>query len=236
MAAPGRDKDWVANPPLETDRIQAAHADRLVRLTKDHPRWRDLQSQGVEVMGRSCRGNPLLDFILGTYPGRQRRERHYFAYMVRSGRRYGTVFLLLNSEGRVYGLGMMARDSKRLYSLPWQLAAGALELVWGCGLPTVWRSLVYEQAVGRIRRKMLPENHLYGYFLAIEPGSQRDSFRSARFLMEGCRLWAREQGLTFYFETMSDRHRIYYEKHGFRPSGHFRFEAAGLDFYSMEER
>ncbi|MBN1649624.1 MAG: hypothetical protein JW874_16415 [Spirochaetales bacterium] len=215
---------------MTTSDIIARH-ENLVRIENPD---REMMRELVRIFARACRGNPLLEYILG--PGRRRAqiEKHYFRYMLRSGIKYGHVFAL-TEDSKPYAFGMMVSDSNRLYRLPFQLAAGALRLL-GCGLPVIIRSFIYEGAVNKIRRQRLPKNHLYGYFLAVDPEKQRDAFRSAKFLLEGCRLWAKEQDLVFYFETMSKRHQIYYSKHGFRTTGEFQFARAGITFYSMEAK
>lgn len=189
----------------------------------------------VRIFARACRGNPLLEYILGRSGRRPKIERTYFRYMLKSGIKYGKVFAI-TENGKPYAFGMMVSNSNRLYSLPYQIAAGALSLLFGCGIPVILRSLKYEHAVGKIRRKHMPENHLYGYFLAVDPEKQRDAFRSSKFLLEGSTLWAKERGLTFYFETMSKRHQIYYSKHGFDTTGEFDFPKLGITFYSMKAK
>ena len=189
----------------------------------------------VKIFSRSCRGNPLLDYILGDSKRRPKIEKTCFRYMLKSGIKYGKVFAIIEN-GKPYAFGMMVSNSNRLYSLPYQIAAGALSMVFGCGIPVILRSFRYEHAVGKIRKKNMPENHLYGYFLAVDPEKQRDAFRSSKFLLEGCRLWAEERDLTFYFETMSKRHQIYYSKHGFDTTGEFDFPKLGITFYSMKAK
>ena len=214
---------------MTTNDIIASHSN-LVEIKKPD---RQLMSGLVGVFARACKGNPLLEFILGNSRRRPSIEKHYFHYMLQSGLKYGKVFALME-DGKPYALGMMVTDSDRLYSLPHQIAAGALRLLFGCGLPVIARSLQYESAVHKIRRRHMPENHLYGYFLAIDPAKQRDAFRSSKFLIEGCRLWAKERGLVFYFETMSERHQFYYTKHGFDTTGQFSFDKAAITFYAMQ--
>ena len=196
---------------------------------------KELYPDLVRVFQKACKGNPLLEYILGTGRRREKKEFHYFNYMLKSGLKYGTVFALFEDE-KPYGFGMMVADSRRVYSLPYQIAAGALRMVFGCGLGVVARSLIYERSIGKFRRSQLPENHLYGYFLALAPKKQRDDFRSAKFLMDGAVLFSREKNLLFYFECMSRRHQYYYEKHGFLTAGQFEFKRAGITFYSMRAK
>lgn len=189
----------------------------------------------ISVYSRACKGNPLLEYVLGNSRRRSKIEYHYFKYMLKSGIKYGKVFAIIEN-GKPYAFGMMVSKSNRLYSLPYQIAAGAIPLLFGCGIPFIFRSLKYEHMVGKIRRKHMPKNHLYGYFLAIDPEKQRDAFRSSKFMLESSVLWAKEQGLTFYFETMSKRHQIYYSKHGFDTTGEFDFPKLGITFYAMQAK
>lgn len=217
---------------MTTKEIIAKHSNLKKITAADKHLFPDL----VKILCTACEGNPLLEFILGNSRRRKIIEYNYFYYMLKSGLKYGHVFCIVDDNNKPYAIGMMVSKSNRLYSLPHQVAAGALRIVFRCGLSVVKRSFQYEHSVGKIRRSKMPTNHLYGYFLAIDPKKQRDAFRSSKFLLEGCKKWAKERGLVFYFETMSKRHQIYYSKHGFNTKGEFSFEKAGITFYAMETK
>lgn len=163
----------------------------------------------VAVLAQAFYNDPTVQFAHPD-PGRRRAWlNHTYAMHVRSGLRYGEVYV----SSDVSGAAIWLQPGKAPVTVSQMVQMGAVAWMLRSGLGVTRRCLAWVEASKKLHKQCLTVDHWYLAFLGVDPSRQGQGIGSA--LLQPVLKRADADGLCCYLDTSSPRALRLYERNGF---------------------